>query len=122
MLKKLSKYGKSYSNWSLFKEELTNIKRKVKKGEQNSNDLRSFVEPLQKELDSLNIAIDVLRLHDLIQNRNTLAHEKKRSVQEQEDFMDLIISYSFSSKFMYNDLIQTMINQLKRTTLKRYTN
>ena len=53
------------------------MKQKIREGEQNSTDLQHFVEPLQKELDSLNITIDVILLDDLIQNRNTLTHYEK---------------------------------------------
>jgi hypothetical protein len=112
-----SKYG----NWTLFKKQLSIIKRKIKEGKQNSSDLQYFVEPIQKEPDSLNITVDVIRLHDLIQNRNALTHyEKTRPKEEQEDFIDLLCVYQFSDKFMYSDLVQIMINQLKQITFKRH--
>jgi hypothetical protein len=82
--------------------------------------LENFVEPLQKELNALNI--DVIRLHDLIHNRHLLNHRKIRSTAEQQDFIDELDQYKFSTKFIYHDLTKTMIDLLKQTQLRKYEN
>lgn len=122
VLKRLSNYKSRYGNWKLFKEELSILKRNIKSGKRHPDDLENFVEPLQNELKSHNLDVNIIELHDLIQNRNALTHGKMRSKEEQEEFMDLIDEYEFSPKFMYNDLVRIMTNQLKQTQLKRYKN
>ena len=94
----------------------------MKSGKRHPDDLQNFVQPLQNELTSHNVDVNIIHSHDLIQNRNVLTHGKMRSKEEQEEFMDLINGYDFSPKFMYNGLVRIMMNQLKQTQLKRYKN
>jgi hypothetical protein len=96
------------------------LKREIKDGKQSQIVLQGFVQPLQKELDVTNI--NILRLHDLVRERNSLNHQKPRSSHEQQDFFNYLDKYQFSSKFIYRDLTQTMIDLLKQTELRRYVN
>ena len=122
LLKSLPHYKSRYGNWKLFKEELTVLKRNIKSGKRHPDELENFVRSLQNELTLRTVDINVVRLHELIQNRNALANGKMRSKEEQEEFMDLVDGYDFSPKFKYNDLVRIMWDQLKQTQLKRYTN
>ena len=92
------------------------MKRNVKSGEGHPDELENFVKPLQNELTSHNVDVNIIRLHDLIQNRYALTHGE---IHSQEEFMDSIGGYEFSPKSMYNNLVRTMMCQLKQTALKR---
>lgn len=117
-LKKLNEYKDQFNTWTRFKEKVTILKRQIKTDQQNDDELQHFVQPLQNQLDS--VGVDVIQLHDLIQNRNTLNHSSIRSTEEQQEYLDYLFEYEFSTKFLHRDLAKTMITLLKQTRLKRY--
>ncbi|CAF2508856.1 unnamed protein product [Rotaria sp. Silwood2] len=120
LLEELNDYKTDFSSWRLFNEQLTIMKRRIKNAEINSIVLKDFVAPLQKELDKYNI--DILRLHDMIHNRYLLNHVDICTIEEQQDFIDQLDEYKFSTKFIYCDLATTMVNLLKQASLKQYEN
>lgn len=120
LLKKLELYKNNYNCWRLFKEHVSNLKREIKNGTQSPTVLQHFIEPLQQELDKMNI--NILHLHDLISKRHLLNHHNIRSTGEQENFITYVDEYQFSLKFIYIDLTQTMTHLLKETKLRRFAN
>jgi len=96
------------------------MKRKTKNGEIHENILHVFIEPLQKELDKYNI--NILQVHDMVQDRHVLVHHYIRSCEEQKDFFELLEDFKFSDKFVYGNLVKDLFHLLKKTTLKRYVN
>ncbi|CAF1469687.1 unnamed protein product [Rotaria sordida] len=118
LLKEINDYKADFSTWTLVNEQLTIMKRKIKNAELNSTALINFVAPLQKELDKYNI--DILSLHELIHSRYLSNHQQICSPAEQEDFIDHLAEYKFTTKFIYYDLTKTMIHLLKQTSLKEY--
>ena len=119
-LKTVDNYKDKFNSWTLFKENVTILKRKMKTDRLNYDELKHFVQPVQNELDTF--GVNVLRLHDFIQYGNTLNHSSIRSTEEQLEHLDYLLQYEFSTKFIHRDLARTMINLLKQTRLRRSVN
>jgi hypothetical protein len=122
LLKTMKEYKINWKNWKLFKERQTVMKRQVKNGEKNEDELKQFIKPLQEEMNLLKLDVDILQLHALINTRNGLTHYPNRSVDEQTDFLDHIREYEFTDKFIYCDLAKTMLSHVKQAKLTRYVN
>jgi hypothetical protein len=118
----MEEYKTNWKNWKLFKEGLTVMKRQVKDGKKNEDELKQFIKPLQEEMNLVKLDVDILQLHALINTRNGLIHYSNRSVEEQKDFLDHVREYEFTDKFIYCDLAKTMLSHLKQAKLKRHVN
>ncbi|CAF3424301.1 unnamed protein product [Rotaria socialis] len=120
LLKNMNAYKPQYKDWNLMKNEISVLKRKLKNNEINEIDLENFVNPLQNELNKINV--NILNLHDLIQQRHTQTHQSIRSKEEQEDFLDILENFKFSDKFIHRDLVVNLFNLVRKQKLKRYVN
>jgi hypothetical protein len=94
------------------------MKRQIRDKEISQDDLNDFVEPIQTELNQLNIKL--LDLHELIFQRHLLHHQSIHSAVEQKTFIEFLEQYEFSDKFSYRTLVENMIRLLKTDKLKRF--
>ena len=94
------------------------MKREIRKDGKDENELQLFIKPRQEELHIFNI--DILKLHDMIQSRHTISHQNIHSTKEQENFIEFVLEYQFSPKFVHNDLAKTIIHLLNKTKSNRY--
>jgi hypothetical protein len=121
-LKTIAEYREKYATWQSFKGRLTVMKREMKEGRIPQSELDQFVAPLQDKLTSLNMEINVLQLHELINQRNTMTQESIRTIEEQQKFLDHLDEYTFTQKFIYEHMAKQMLALLKETQLRRFVN
>jgi peptidoglycan hydrolase CwlO-like protein len=119
-LKTHVKYKQSNNNWRKFEERISVIKREITEQKSEQDDLDHFIRPVQDELDKH--GIDLLILHEMIQERNLPTHERVRSDEEQKRFLRFLDNYNFTNEFKYCSMVLHMIQLIKQipsSSLKR---